>query len=137
MVEGEFHRRPFFPAGEGIATDPYGYAAGGLGVDNQVVEVDVLPMERGAGLFPNVSHGSDVFALAFLYATIVPATAGHGPTLSWPARPGETYQVQFKNTLSDTVWQNVSGTVTLTGNQAQLTDLAPASGQRFYRVVAL
>ena len=62
MVEGEFHRRPFFPAGEGIATDPYGYAAGGLGVDNQVVEVDVLPMERGAGLFPNVSHSSDVFA---------------------------------------------------------------------------
>src|ERR687891_387800 len=62
MVEGEFHRRPFLPASEGIATDPYGYAASGLGIDNQVLEVDVLTMERGAGLFPNLSHGGDVFA---------------------------------------------------------------------------
>src|ERR671922_218088 len=62
MFQGEFHRRPFSTAREGIATDPYGYAPGGLGVDNQVVEVDVLPMERGAGLFPNLSHGGDVFA---------------------------------------------------------------------------
>jgi Tol biopolymer transport system component len=44
------------------------------------------------------NHGSDVFALALLYATIVPATAGHGPTLTWPASPDETYHVQFKNT---------------------------------------
>ena len=85
---------------------------------------------------PDFNHSSDVFALALLYATIVPATAGHGPTVTWPARPGETYKVQFKNTLSDADWQNVSGTVTITGNQAQLTDLSPANGQRFYRVVA-
>ena len=82
------------------------------------------------------NHGSDVFALAFLYATIDPATSGHGPTLSWPARPGETYQVQFKDTLSDSVWQDVSGVVTTSGNLAQLTDLARSSAQRFYRVVA-
>src|SRR5262249_6497301 len=62
MVQGEFHRRSLFVAGERIATDPYGYAAGGLGVDSQVVEIDVFTMERGAGLFPNLSHGGDVFA---------------------------------------------------------------------------
>src|SRR5262249_7471993 len=62
MVEGEFHRRPLFAAGERIATDPYGYAAGGLRGDDQVVEVDVFTMKRGAGLFPNLSHGGDVFA---------------------------------------------------------------------------
>ena len=82
------------------------------------------------------NHGSDLFALALLYASIIPATSGHGPTLTWLVRPGETYQVQFKNTLSDPDWQNVSGTVTITGDQAQLTDLAPANSQRFYRVAA-
>ena len=84
----------------------------------------------------DLNHGSDIFALALLYAKIIPPGPGRGPVLTWPARPGENYQVQFKNTLSDLGWQTVSGTVTITGNQAQLTDLAPGNGQRFYRVVA-
>src|SRR5215813_11752162 len=62
MVEGEFHRRPFLSTGERVATDPYRDAAGRLGVDNQIVEVDVLAMERGAGLFPYLPHRADVFA---------------------------------------------------------------------------
>src|SRR5262245_62308941 len=62
MIESKFHRRPFLAACERIATDPYRYAAGGLGVDSQVVEIDVFTMKRGAGLFPNFSHGGDVFA---------------------------------------------------------------------------
>ena len=82
------------------------------------------------------NFGTDLFAYAFLYVSVAPATTGRGPTLSWPARPGETYQVQFKNSLSEPQWQNVSGTVSITGNQAQLTDLTASSGQRFYRVVA-
>jgi hypothetical protein len=91
-----------------------------------------------SGLVPqDLNRSEDVFALGFLYATISPAsTPGLGPTLTWPARPGETYHVQFKSTLSDTSWQDVTGTVAVTGNQASLTDQAPASGQRFYRVVA-
>jgi hypothetical protein len=74
--------------------------------------------------------------LALLYASITPSSApGQGPTLNWPARPDETYHVQFKQNLSDSVWQEVNGAVTVTGNRASLTDLAPGTGQRFYRVV--
>src|ERR1700746_1880864 len=62
MVEGEFHRRPFLSASERIATDPYRDAAGRLGVDNQIVEIDVLAMERGTGFFPNLPPRADVFA---------------------------------------------------------------------------
>src|SRR5204863_9307012 len=68
---------------------------------------------------------------------ITPAHAGHGPTLTWPARPREIYEVQSKNTLSDPQWQPVSGTIIITGNQAQLTEFMPPPGQRFYRVIAL
>src|SRR5262249_26758294 len=91
-----------------------------------------------ASLVPfDFNRSEDVFALGFLYATISPATApGLGPTLTWPARPGESYHVQFKTNLADTNWQDVTGTVVVTGNVASLTDLAPGAGQRFYRVAA-
>src|SRR5215475_8582068 len=62
VIDSEFHRRPFLAAGERIATDPYRYAAGGLGVDNQVVEIDVFTMERGDWFLPNLSQSGDVFA---------------------------------------------------------------------------
>jgi Tol biopolymer transport system component len=82
------------------------------------------------------NQSQDVFALALLYASITASsTPGQGPTLSWPARPDETYHVQFKQNLSDSVWQEVNGTVSVTGNRASLTDLTPGTEQRFYRVV--
>jgi hypothetical protein len=81
------------------------------------------------------NHNGDVLALGFLYASITYNVPDLGPTITWPARPGETYYVQFKNALTEPNWQQVSGTVTFTGSQAQLIDLAPSAGQRFYRVV--
>jgi Tol biopolymer transport system component len=81
------------------------------------------------------NHESDVFLLSFLYASISAVPAGQGPTLTWPARKGEKYQVQFKNALSDNTWHPVGGEVKITGNQAQLTDMTAGVGQRFYRIV--
>jgi len=82
------------------------------------------------------NQSQDVFVLSLLYASITASsTPGQGPTLSWPTRPDETYHVQFKQNLSDSAWQEVNGTVTVAGNRASLTDLAPGMGQRFYRVV--
>lgn len=82
------------------------------------------------------NQSGDVFALPFLYVTVLPGSApGTGPTLTWPNRSGETYHVQFKSDLSEPAWQEVGGTVTITGNRASLTDPAPASAPRFYRVI--
>jgi hypothetical protein len=82
------------------------------------------------------NHSADVFALGFLYASLTAGLPGFGPTITWPARPGETYHVQFKNALTDAVWQEVSGVITFSGDRAQLTDLAPSDNQRFYRIAA-
>jgi Tol biopolymer transport system component len=82
------------------------------------------------------NYGSDILWLALLYASITPGTDAHGPTIAWPARPGETYQVQFKNALSDASWQTVTGSIIITANQAQLTDPSPSTAQRFYRITA-
>jgi Tol biopolymer transport system component len=82
------------------------------------------------------NQNGDVFALAFLYVSLTAASpAGQGPILTWPNRPGETYSVQFTDDLTAPTWQDVSAPVTVTGNQASLTDPAPAGETRFYRVV--
>ena len=64
------------------------------------------------------------------------AAPGAGPTLTWPYISGSGYHVEYKENLSDSAWQPVAGTITINGNRASLTDLAPSSNRRFYRVVA-
>lgn len=91
------------------------------------------------------NHASDLFAFS-LYssapiplfsAAIIPGTSpGQGPWIIWPVLPDKTYRVQFKNSLSDTGWQDLSGGVTILGNQGYLNDLSAGAGPRFYRVVA-
>jgi Tol biopolymer transport system component len=79
---------------------------------------------------------SDAFSYWLPYATIVPGdTPGEGSTISWPAVSGQIYRVQYEENLDDATWQDVTGTVTITGNTGFLTDLAPAASQRFYRII--
>jgi Tol biopolymer transport system component len=80
-----------------------------------------------------VSTGSiPVFRVAIVPGT----TPAQGCWLTWPVIAGRSYRVQFKNSLADVDWQDLSGGVTIIGSQGFLNDLAPASGQRFYRIVA-
>jgi len=82
----------------------------------------------------DLNHSGDIFALTFLYASLTQGSPGGAPTIRWLARPGESYSAQFKNSLSDPDWHDVPGSVTITGNQAQLTDLSANGAQRFYRI---
>jgi hypothetical protein len=87
----------------------------------------------------------DVFALNLYSGTsapdfavsVLPAT-GSVPAnwLSWPAVPGKTYRVQFKQDLDDTVWQDLGGQISIMGDRCYLKDAAPVGAQRFYRIVA-
>jgi hypothetical protein len=72
--------------------------------------------------------------LPFIAQLIFAPLSSQTPALSWPAVAGKTYQVQFKNNLSDSTWQNLNGTVTVVSNTASTTDLTPSSTQRFYRI---
>ncbi|MGA2246294.1 MAG: hypothetical protein ABSH48_14955 [Verrucomicrobiota bacterium] len=75
----------------------------------------------------------DVFAFAFLYAAI--SGSNGTPSINWPAAVGQTYTVQYKDDLTDPVWQTLPGAVNIMGNRGYLTDSTLTSGQRFYRVV--
>lgn len=102
--------------------------------DGRVLFLQSWAANLAAGDF---NQGGDIFALPFLTATLAPGpTPAAGPTLSWPNRPGETYQAQFKDDLSSPIWLDVFGTINFLGNRASITDPAPAPGGRFYRVTA-
>lgn len=81
------------------------------------------------------NQSGDVFVFAFLYAAIT-ADSSSAPTINWPAASGQTYNVEYKDELTDPSWQPVAGTVTILGNRGYLTDSTLASGHRFYRVIS-
>lgn len=58
------------------------------------------------------------------------------PAISWPVTPSVGYRAQFKNSLSDSVWQDLSAPISIIDGRAVLHDVSPASGQRFYRIIA-
>jgi hypothetical protein len=69
-------------------------------------------------------------------AAIYPVSAsGQAPWITWPAVPGKSYRVQYKNSPDDATWQELGGRVTILGNQGCCQDLAPAATRRFYRIV--
>jgi Tol biopolymer transport system component len=56
------------------------------------------------------------------------------PIITWPASSGQSYSVQFKNELTDTAWQTLSGVITIEGSKAYIVDTSPNPTHRFYRV---
>jgi len=70
----------------------------------------------------------------FLRAIFPAGSVTQYPVVSWPLAAGQTYGVQFKNNLTDPVWQNLSGNITFIGDTGYLNDQSPAPNQRFYRI---
>lgn len=90
------------------------------------------------------SSAIKVFALDLYPATVIETflakvSPGTGiiPCLvvTWPAQPGRSSRVQFKDSLDELVWQDLNGLTTVVGNLGSLQDYGPFSGTRFYRVV--
>ncbi len=90
------------------------------------------------------NRASDLFAFNLFTAGMIPtfyvqvipsASPNQNPTLIWPVLAGKTYQVQFKNNLTDPAWQTLPGNVTILGSTAYFTDSTPVTGQRFYQIV--
>jgi len=102
------------------------------------------------------NHSMDIFAVDFSPAGANPTNAAielhaqivfggipelgvvtpiQTPVIIWPAAPGISYGLQFKNDLYDPNWQDFNGNVALMGTNGYAIDLAPAAGQRFYRFI--
>jgi hypothetical protein len=55
-------------------------------------------------------------------------------TLNWSAIPGQTYRVQYSDTIAGTNWSDLSPDVTASGSTAVATDSPGSTPQRFYRI---
>ena len=62
--------------------------------------------------------------------------ASNAVSLTWPAVPGKSYQVQYKNDLNASNWTNYSGSISLISRQGVI--VVPASpAKRFFRAVCV
>ncbi len=59
---------------------------------------------------------------------------GNDNAISFPGQTGFSYQVQYKNDLSDPTWTNVGGAIS-GNNTVQTVNDSTAGGSRFYRAV--
>jgi hypothetical protein len=73
---------------------------------------------------------ADLFAVQAADAGF--AASDETVTLTWDAIVGESYRIEFKNSLGDAEWQSLE-TVTATESPASVT--VSSEGERFYRIV--
>jgi Tol biopolymer transport system component len=93
----------------------------------------------------DANGSSDLFAytlsntpsLTAFFATVTADPGSPGAVwISWPALPGISYRVQFKNNLTDSQWQDAGGPVEIVGTQGFLRDAPAQNVKRFYRIIA-
>ncbi len=93
-----------------------------------------------SGTYYNPSQG--IFVNAAVIAppppiTILPSQIENMMSLSWNSQPGASYRVQYKSSLAQANWTDLSGSMFATGLTMSWSDPTPMTGsQRLYRVVS-
>jgi hypothetical protein len=83
----------------------------------------------------NNNNGGGTNAISGLQMTQTPR--GNTPSaFTWTAQPGAFYQLQYKNNLTDPIWLNLNGSVSVIGTLGSAYDLNSSSSNRFYRVIS-
>jgi Tol biopolymer transport system component len=100
---------------------------------NAIYALNLSALGGGGGDDTNVVLSTQIFGVGGSGQN--QSVTNFTPTINWPVIAGKSYQVQYKNDLSDPVWQNVTGNITIEGSQGRITDLTPAADHRFYRIV--
>jgi hypothetical protein len=55
-------------------------------------------------------------------------------TVTWSSMPGQKYELQYKDSQSDTQWSDINPDVVATNSTTSVQDTTGAASQRFYRV---
>jgi hypothetical protein len=65
----------------------------------------------------------------------IAAQGGSTLSLNWSATTGQTYQVQYKTSMTQLNWSNLGGILIATNGTAAAADSIGPDAHRFYRVV--
>ena len=69
---------------------------------------------------------------------ILSITANNQATvLTWSSQAGQTYWLQYKDSLGGTNWQNALTNITAEGTTTTVTNLPDSAPSRFYRVLLM
>jgi Tol biopolymer transport system component len=97
---------------------------------------DIFALNLAALPVTSSSGGGSTNSASVFYAQLYPAgSVAQNPVVSWPLAAGQTYGVQFKNNLTDPLWQDLPGNITFIGDTGYISDHLPAPNQRFYHII--
>ncbi len=134
-----------------VATDTGGVAVDGTASLNQtnlsVLDQAIANWPPGAALWlvwqmtdsTGKAQGLGIDNLSFsasvpLSVPLNVQASGTNLFLTWPGVAGQTYQLEYKNNLTDPAWTPVGNPVTGTGGTLTLTNNSTASSQRFFHL---
>jgi hypothetical protein len=84
-------------------------------------------------LFATAGYQINVYATQTTVIVVRPSVASGQLTLSWESIAGQSYQPEFKDSLSGE-WKPLGAAITASGVAAQASDTVHPDGLRFYRV---
>ena len=97
-------------------------------------EQTYMLVPKGTGMRIGVDRDLDGHLDGDVFIQSLAATSG-SRTVSWTSVVGLTYQLQYKNDLSDPAWNTLPGGIAGTGNTISMTDTTLGTNQaRYYRV---
>jgi len=134
-----------------VAADTGGVAVNGTVALNQtnlsVLDQTITNWPPGAALWlvwqmtdnTGKAQGLGIDNLSFSASVPLPVPlsvqiAGTNLFLNWPGVAGQTYQLEYKNNLTDPSWTPVGSPVTGTGGTLALTNNSTTVPQRFFRL---
>jgi hypothetical protein len=84
----------------------------------------------------------DVIGYDYIVAALPPTIqsvtrSGNNVVLTWNSMAGRTYQVQYRASVSPSLWNNLGSPLGATGPTASVADPILAGQNRFYRIVML
>jgi hypothetical protein len=96
-----------------------------------------------SGTFSVATDGAGSIVLSYVAAPLpprpsitsaIPGAGTSSTTIQWSAVDGITYEVRYKDNLTDPIW-TLLGSVTASGSSGWIVDTsAPSSSKRFYAV---
>ena len=134
-----------------VAADVGGVAVDGTAPLNQanlsVLDQTITNWPPGAALWlvwqmtdsTGKAQGLAIDNLSFSASVPLPVpltvqASGTNLFLNWPGAAGQTYQLEYKNNLTDPAWTPVGNPVTGTGGALTLTNNSGVSSQRFFHL---